>query len=111
VETTLDAAEALGNTGNAVKPLLGVLFTDLPEGALEEIGLASSGLGLLATAASLGWQLWGAAKQEAVNTADNAKFLERGLGLTPAWHRRWRRRSARRRRSLQRWNSMRGRTV
>jgi hypothetical protein len=82
VETTLDAAEALGNAGNAVKPLLGV-FTDLSEGALEEIGLASSGLGLLATAASLGWQLWGAAKQEAANTADNAKFLERGLGLTP----------------------------
>jgi hypothetical protein len=80
VETTLDAAEALGNAGNAAKSFLG-LFTDLSEPVLEDIGLASSGFGLLAAAASFGWQLWGAAKQQAVNTSDNAKFLERGLGL------------------------------
>jgi hypothetical protein len=79
VETTLDAAEALGNAGNAAKSFLG-LFTDLSEPVLEDVGLASSGFGLLAAA---GWQLWGAAKQAAADTADNAKFLERGLGLAP----------------------------
>lgn len=82
VETTLDAAEALGNAGNAAKSFLG-LFTDISEPVLEDIGFASSGIGLLAAAASFGWQLWGAAKAQAVNTADNAKFLERGLGLNP----------------------------
>jgi hypothetical protein len=79
IPTALDSAQALSNAGNAVKPLLAL--AGVGEDLVEDIASAASGIGLVATAGSVIWQMVNSARATAAYQSDSSKFLERGLGL------------------------------
>jgi hypothetical protein len=81
IPTALDSAQALGNAGNAVKPLL--VLAGVGEGVIEDIATAASGIGLVATAGSVIWEMVNSARATAAYQSDSSRFLERGLGLNP----------------------------
>jgi LysM domain len=77
IPTALDSAQALGNAGNALKPLLALASADVA----EDVATAASGIGLVATAGSVIWQMVNSARATDAYRSDNTKFLEQGLGL------------------------------
>jgi hypothetical protein len=83
----LTIGQAVGNLGNAIKPLAELSPLEISEGAgaaLEDIAGISSGIGLLATFALVGYQFAQGVSQHDATIAENVKFLQDGLGLNRA---------------------------
>jgi LysM repeat protein len=77
----LDSLEALGNFLNAAKPLFEEVFG---ETIAEGLGAAGSGIGLIAAAGILIYQVIESARATEAYQADSSRFLQQGLGLNPA---------------------------
>ena len=80
VPTALDSAEALGNAGNAAKPIIAELAG---ESLAEDIGLASNVVSLAATVGVLGWKAYDDYRANETYQADTSAYLQSGLGLAP----------------------------
>jgi hypothetical protein len=82
VPIALNSLEALGNAGNALKPVIGELFG--AEALGETVAAFSSIIGLAAALGLTGWQLYEAGKQTAAYNQDAANFLkDSGIGTNP----------------------------
>jgi len=80
VAAGFDSAEALGNAGNAAKPIVEELFgSELA----EDVGFVSSGIGLIAAAGSLGWQMYSDWRANDAYRSASSDFLKDGLGINP----------------------------
>jgi LysM repeat protein len=78
--TAFSALEVVGNGLNAAKPF----FEEaLGEAAAEGIGALGSGIGVAAVLGTLIYDGIKSSEEAQANQADNAKFLEDGLGLNP----------------------------
>lgn len=80
VPTALDSAEALGNAGNAAKPIIGELFGD---SLAEDIGFGSNVISLAATVSVLAWKGYDDYRANETYQADTSDYLHAGLGLAP----------------------------
>lgn len=80
VPTAWDSADALGNAGNAAKPIVEKLGT---EELAEDVGLVSSGISLVATAGIFGWQMLSDWKATDAYRGATTAFLQDGLGINP----------------------------
>jgi hypothetical protein len=86
-EAWLNFAEAAGNAGNALKPLLenawkGEILGFTAKEFAEEFATGSTIVGLIAAVISAGWQSWDSIHQADATANDNINFLMKGAGLS-----------------------------
>lgn len=75
-----DAMQAVGNAGNAAKPLLSDLFG---ESFAEDAGFVSSGIGLVGALGAIGYQAYKSVSANDAYHAESAEYLQDALGINP----------------------------